>query len=192
MSLVFCVFHGQNNGHTGHRGSPRLVSLAGLDQCLVSPSLWSDSPASRIVTQCLQCPKRQDKGHHGTDRWPTESLIFPILSTVYCHLILSTIYCLQSIFYCLLSTMWIEVCTSLLLYSSCRPCRHVCSCLFSVATGWPHAHGPTNVGAMVKILRANENNQVFFFSMITFWTLSTDSVQQSPVNCVLRSSWGNI
>ena len=45
---------------------------------------------------------------------------------------------------------------SLLLYSSCRPCRHVCSCLFlemmsHLLNGWPHDHGPTNVGAMVKM-----------------------------------------
>ena len=44
-------------------------------------------------------------------------------------------------------------------YGGARPSAglgHVCSCLFSetrviyVATGWPHDHGPTNVGAMVK------------------------------------------
>ena len=47
----------------------------------------------------------------------------------------------------------------LVLYSSCRPCRHVCSCLFwnvsqwvsHPPTGWREDHGPTNVGAMVKI-----------------------------------------
>ena len=33
---------------------------------------------------------------------------------------------------------------------------HICSCLFNEIqvsdppTGWPHDHGPTNVGAMVK------------------------------------------
>ena len=45
----------------------------------------------------------------------------------------------------------------ILLYSSCRPCRHVCSCLFSEMisqsepNGWHDDHGPTNVGAMVKL-----------------------------------------
>ena len=42
----------------------------------------------------------------------------------------------------------------LLLYSSRRPCRHVCSCLFNeyiydLPTRCPHDHGPTNIGAMV-------------------------------------------
>ena len=54
--------------------------------------------------------------------------------------------------------MLIEVYTTLLLYSSCRPCRHVCSCLFSlilghVPNGWRSDHGLTNIRAIVQKIK---------------------------------------
>ena len=51
--------------------------------------------------------------------------------TVYCLLSTYTIYHWLSTVFSLLSTMWNKVSTTLLLYSSCRLCRHVCSRLFN-------------------------------------------------------------
>ena len=49
---------------------------------------------------------------------------------------------------------------TIMAYGGARPSAwlgHVCSCVFvnlnHLATGWPHDHGPTNVGAIVKTAR---------------------------------------
>ena len=109
------------------------------------------SPATADhIRRCLSSPFKQGPTRHRT----MAHRILNISHTVYCLFILSTIYCLLSIIYCLLCEF-----KCLLLYYS-TPVADledmfvlVCSINLLVSdlqTGWPHDHGPNNVGAMVK------------------------------------------
>ena len=89
----------------------------------------------------------KNKGRHGTDPWPTP----------YCLEIFPTPQRLQNM--------------PFIAYGDARSSAglgHVCSCLFNemrvsdVVNGWPHDHGPTNVGAMIK--RTSKTSLQPFFS----------------------------
>ena len=87
--------------------------------------------------------------------------ILNISDTVYCLLSTYTVYPLLSTVYSLLSTVY-YVNWSVYYFTTLLQLQTLQTCLFSsvqwiyqwvsyLPTGWPHDHGPTNAGAMVKI-----------------------------------------
>ena len=104
---------------------------------------------------------RLNKGWHGTDPWPTETKIFPFASW-YSHVTVmrkswdshetvmiqswgnnETVYSFTLV--ADLADMFVLVCSLRWLLS--HPLN-----------GWPHDHGPTNIGVMVKS-KAPQNNE---------------------------------
>ena len=103
------------------------VSIKGL------PIIPINEP-EMVEVQFTVLKKKQGSTRHrtmGHQILNISDTVYCLLSTYTAYHLLSTVYSLLSTVYSLLSTMWIEISTTLLLYSSCRPCRDVCSRLFS-------------------------------------------------------------